>query len=68
MKAFIAYHYGADISQLFQLLKDWKIQFFDSMSDVIVGKSFQECFSGKLSVSTLVKLNSCLSWQRQKSN
>src|SRR5437868_5548590 len=42
MKAFVSYNYGTDLSVVFDLLKSEDINFFDSMSDIVIGKSFQE--------------------------
>jgi len=41
MKAYVAYQYGSDISQIFKLLKENNISFYDSLSDVQVGKSLK---------------------------
>ena len=45
MKAFVSYRYGSDISVVFDILKNHGIEFFDSNSDIMIGKSFQEAIS-----------------------
>ncbi len=45
MKAFISYRHGANISVVFDILKNHGIEFFDSNSDIMIGKSLQEAIS-----------------------
>jgi hypothetical protein len=45
MKAFVSYRHGTNISVIFDILKNHGIEFFDSNSDIMIGKSFQEAIS-----------------------
>jgi len=45
MKAFVSYRYGTNISVVFDILKSHGIDFFDSNSDILIAKSFQDAIS-----------------------
>lgn len=45
MKAFVSYRHGTNISVVFDILKNHGIEFFDSNSDIMIAKSFQEAIS-----------------------
>lgn len=45
MKAFVSYQHGANIYPLFDILRDYSIDFFDTYQDVSIGSSFQEALA-----------------------
>ena len=45
MKAFVSYRHGTNISVIFDILKNHGIEFFDSNTDILIGKSLQEAIS-----------------------
>lgn len=54
MRAFVAYHYGQNVSHIYRILKDNDIHFFDSMTDLNYGTSLQESILNEIKASDIV--------------